>query len=387
MRTYFNINGEYRIDYGTDYAILYRFSKNEQYVFDKLHMNVFELIEKQKNYYEICIQIGEDKVKNVISEFNKIQLIKKSSVPQGREIARVGKLYNSAKYQMLKLRHLFINLPFACQENCKFCTSKSVLGCFSCIGSKNSWNDDYTITLKKAIEFANNQRCNTIILKGGNPFLLSDIIEKLLSVIRKLYSGKIILIVPSELNIKQKEILKHYDVNVCINLEFNKFKKNLLNGEIDSRNLYNINIDINQIEEINDIRGLHSGLFLTIYSSSNITIDHSLLMNFQRPIISKEMYSYAQQFHPCMNGGAAIDLHGNILPCPSFNSNELTNYANLNDEYIDISYLANYWTKAQKKFKKCNKCENRSYCFDCRAYEESDCDSDKNSILSCIREV
>lgn len=84
MRTYFNINGEYRIDYGTDYAILYWFSKNEQYVFDKLHMNVFELIEKQKNYYEICIQIGEDKVKNVISEFNKIQLIKKSSVPQER---------------------------------------------------------------------------------------------------------------------------------------------------------------------------------------------------------------------------------------------------------------------------------------------------------------
>lgn len=41
MRTYFNINGEYRIDYGTDYAILYWFSKNEQYVFDKLYMNVW----------------------------------------------------------------------------------------------------------------------------------------------------------------------------------------------------------------------------------------------------------------------------------------------------------------------------------------------------------
>lgn len=129
----------------------------------------------------------------MISDFSNFNLISEVDVPQGREIARHGTLYMSKNHQMLGLRHLFIPLPFSCGKKCDFCHSDSMTGCFSCIGSTSSWNYDYLNMLNNIVKFVNEKGCSTIILKGGDPLLFFDKTKEILSIIRKTYSGSIIL--------------------------------------------------------------------------------------------------------------------------------------------------------------------------------------------------
>lgn len=184
----------------------------------------------------------------------------------------------------------------------------------------------------------------------------------------------------------QKEVLSSLLVDICVNIEFNDYIKKLSNNKIDKDMQYNININESQINELNSIGSWHPGLSLTIYSSDKIQIDHSTVMQFQRQHVSNEIYSYFQSFHPCLNGCGAIDLDGDILPCPSFSKNSIkNNYPNIKDDFINLSYLADYWTKPQRNLHRCNNCENRSYCFDCRAYEELNAGFEPNNVGSCTK--
>lgn len=275
LNIYFAINGDYRIDYGKDGAVLYWFKEEAQFYLEKIHAIIFSLIEEQSSYHEIQSKFGKKKTNLVISDFLNFGIIKIVEYPQGREVARHGRLYNNSKHQNLSIRSLFVSLPFGCEKDCVFCKAQTMMGCFSCIGTTSSMDYDYYNLLDFILKFAKDVKCTEIILKGGNPLLFWADTKNILSIIRSKFLGTIKLIINSEPSITQEKELRLLNINVCINIEFNDFKAKVFQNRLSNYKNYNINASKRDVEYLKDISQFLDGCSITIYSDDSILINHA----------------------------------------------------------------------------------------------------------------
>ncbi|MFV8282630.1 grasp-with-spasm system SPASM domain peptide maturase [Christiangramia marina] len=79
-------------------------------------------------------------------------------------------------------------------------------------------------------------------------------------------------------------------------------------------------------------------------------------------------------YNGCLNRKISIDENGNIKNCPSMTKI----YGNIADEkleeVIEFTAFKNLWTIKKDEIKKCQDCEYRYVCTDCRAYLEDETD-------------
>jgi radical SAM protein with 4Fe4S-binding SPASM domain len=110
-----------------------------------------------------------------------------------------------------------------------------------------------------------------------------------------------------------------------------------------------------------------------------ISDPHSLTSDL--PIMSKmKMSSTLHQFlsntkfHPCLGHTVAIGCNGDVAPCPMMKNHNL---GNLRDTDFHTIFgrrgkgIYKFWELTLDKIDKCNGCEFRYACIDCRALEEN----------------
>ncbi|MDL2281033.1 radical SAM protein [Selenomonadales bacterium OttesenSCG-928-I06] len=102
--------------------------------------------------------------------------------------------------------------------------------------------------------------------------------------------------------------------------------------------------------------------------------------SYARPLISPpfntDEYSFycAQKYHSCLRGKLAITATGDVIPCIFARDMVCGNILSSKlSEIIQNKPLNKCWNTTKDKVKKCNKCEYRYACTDCRALCQNSC--------------
>lgn len=110
-----------------------------------------------------------------------------------------------------------------------------------------------------------------------------------------------------------------------------------------------------------------------IFPSSNIIMKskknsnycmNSIKINGKFPKITLESYKFNMEYNSCWGMKIAITKKGEIRPC-IYSNFSIGNIQELDIDEI-LKRISFYWRLNKNKVKKCNQCEFRFLCFDCR---------------------
>lgn len=320
-----------------------------------------------------------------------------------------------------EIKDLFIELTNKCNIDCIFC-GKNDSTLFRKTGCKRWPLNELNIRidrLKEIIYQAKNIGCENIFFTGGEPLLEWNYIKELVTYSKKigiknntiLTNGlmlndeiinffnknevKLIIQIYSFNNeiykkitgkddlasilIKNIKKLKHHNINFSLNLLVNKFNEN--------------NIEDTLKEYSHIVNG---------YEKSNISMEY-IYPNGGNEFYSNKYYKnmldktkslskvYLNNLfsnknkHNCYGYQLAITGDGQVLPCIMSRNIILGNI--FKDDLIDILKKKEYKEVAsitKDSINKCNKCELKYGCFDCRALEQS-ASGDLYGIKYCNR--
>ena len=301
------------------------------------------------------------------------------------------------------INSVYIQKNQSCDKSCEFCGNKNYkiwMGCESCIDVSKKQHE---ISLPPIVEFINKARPREVIIRGGNPFkdreklrllfdriscnigiaVSIDIVEKdNISYLKEIYGGRIffnmIFINDEDLSKEQEyllEYLRESQIPYYITLYANcRNKIHILQKKDIIEKQFNVSV---AICEILDTRKDEQVLHIT---------------NEEKPVF---MYQDARVFfdrqsnNSCLNGKVAIDICGNILPCPMINVPIGNIYNQSYEEIIGNGKLFDFWKLTKEKIEHCKNCGMRFHCSDCSVFEmftdpDKWCPHNKNKSLMDI---
>jgi SPASM domain peptide maturase of grasp-with-spasm system len=203
------------------------------------------------------------------------------------------------------------------------------------------------------IEFLNEQFflqleelcCNHIQLRFFSPVEQEDL-NVVLTLINENQIKSLEIVLPINNYLRDEKNIVHF-------LEFNRKVKNLI---ITSADEY-------KILQPDDFSGT------AVLTDKNITNNlHCGLVQLEQFSINVLHYTESLNSNTCLNRKIAIDTEGNIKNCPSMKES----YGNIRDTTLKEA-LANpdfkkYWNITKDQITKCQDCEFRHICTDCRAF-------------------
>lgn len=249
-----------------------------------------------------------------------------------------------------KLYRAFIEIKNQCDKNCWFCGDKSekihrTMGCFGC----NVWKDEDTLETeewKDIMQQIKKMRCNTLYIKGYD--------EELIQLAKTLFGQVYVTLNPG---IEPK-------------IEGVTYIKTLFDGTpIDKNSVYLLVAE--------DKKGFERAKEL---SEEGFKMVVDFVGGFENFIYGREMLQHVTgaqllhsfEFHPCLGGTISVTPSGKVLPCPMFRDEVLGDLKNEKlYEVFRRGRIYDFWRLTKDEINRCNDCEFRYSCHDCRALEAS----------------
>jgi len=276
----------------------------------------------------------------------------------------VGSVFFSSSGARPQIHRAYVEINNSCNKNCWFCGYYGIKRSLGCVGC-NKWNEGGELLslkrCKRLFEELNKLDCKEIFIKGGDLTLSWD---RTISVLD--YAG---------------DIFKH----IYITLHRQNITENIIN---DLKNRYKL---IVQSESLEDIPYEAHTILLTLQPYNprnnriydrNVLIDYlindtKVFVNNFKKLSKQNMHLNIYQFmnnksyHPCLGHSLAICHNGDIIPCPMMRTHKLGNVKN--GKLCSIfknGAIYKFWNLNLDKIEKCNVCEFRYVCNDCRCLEE-----------------
>lgn len=355
---YFRLNPESLLVVGANGAVICDAFNNKIY-----HLNdkEKELIVKAENNNEILIseEFYHILKKECLGNFYK-------KIPYIQKV-RLGSAYQSNKY--FNFNKFFLELTDKCDFNCCYCgfknedkRSKGCLGCNSIEedGEYLSRQEFYEI-----IDTVSNLGCDELYITGGDLSLdvnfSKDIIEY-----ANLKIPNIFIILSYNHNFIEFLDLIGDNLHLILQIDLEDYDSNLLNNE----NIeYLVVVPEGQEKIFYKKRSNNHSLCIPDFLSRKFKSNPNLNNNYDFNLNS---FFHNLIFHPCLGKSLFISSKGNVYPCPMFRLNKWGNIKNLSllnflDENKNKIY--DFWELNLDNIEKCNVCEFRYLCSDCRALE------------------
>jgi len=357
---------------------LYDFKDGSVYKLDMLNSEVIMLTKKGYSVLEISKKIGMglNYIMNILNNYVENELGFFSENKLFIEEYKIGNIllnkdisFNPVIYRC------FIEISYACGLNCDFCDDEKINQCYLC--HKQGEKKINTNGIKKFINFIVNTNCLSLVFHGGDPLLNPELLKEMIKFSRnKGFNGKIFVITNGKNIYKIYDYLEEYHVYYIIPyIDKNYMKSELLSVDeiIDLKNKYNDTIKITKLFTPDSFKlKEEKEIYFDYFSLKNPEIVYDLLKDNKGlgiPKVDANRFYHNKYRHPCLYGNLAIDLLGNIYPCPHMKNDNL---GNIDENVIyDIfeNKLVEYWNLSLSKLQNCSDCSLKYACTDCRAYE------------------
>lgn len=408
-RKYFMLKSDAACVDGKKSAAIYDFENKVIYTVD---LRISELIQKCRRGHEIeRILMGvKDSEKILIYDYlEKLANYNLGSFSDHYFISELippqWSIKNQDNTRSMKLERLYIETCKSCNLSCIHCVESngkvSRCSCTSLNTEKNAKSSKLPLSILKAvINDAQVLKCREIFIMGGEPFIEKEELLRLL----EFAHNKIPLIrIKSNLLLLDEDILhnlKKYRIKIettFFSIEERIYDQitntagNLKKWVENCKSLIENEVDVYVKIELMDLNRDYINKSIEFLSEIGIKREHistSLIYSLDDKVwpsehkdflyktikhikgISKDQYFNNREKNPCWFGKIAIAHNGAILPCPMAKSFKIGNIKK--QRLLDVmrkGLQLKYWTLTKDKINKCNRCEFRYACSDCRPIE------------------
>lgn len=312
---------------------------------------------------------------------------------------------------------VIINYSSKCNLNCNFCKKKSFKnwqGCESCFERNYTESDISDEEVLEIVDKVKRLNINELLIKGGNPLIKIELIDKIASKFVNQNNFKL-RIISNGLDINYKslyKLLKYNFVELQLVIfgvseflskySFDSYHTNIIIEQTKLMDKFikeNINFRITfQIlkqnhnyakETINYINQKYNKMII----ASNIVDDKSLeklsfINNGNKHIprlIHPSYYFWNKSHNKCMYGTFYIDSNRQLSPCSEVTDsigNIGVNGEHLYDVLASLD-LYEYWDKTKDDTDNCKECSLRYFCADCFEFEKS---SSRKTFCNILKE-
>jgi len=298
--------------------------------------------------------------------------------------------------------HITIELTTSCNLDCIYCNQESRV--VICRGCKRWPCDAGRLNLedwKGVLSQARKLGCRRIEFVGGEPLLMWEMLRELLEFAVAIGYGEIYLNTNMLLATDEMiDVLVEHDVRFAIRVyshnkrlhdkitqtagSFSALEDNVRNLQRRKATyLVSLLVMRHNQEEMEEAKK-----YWTSITKRPVRVDyvypHSEGKSFapkqinseyydrtgRLPQLTKEHYFRYREGHPCWKGRLAVTSTGDILPCILARSEKLGNTRNVELwQVLKHGKHEKYWNMTKDHIEKCNVCEYRYACADCRVIE------------------
>jgi len=266
------------------------------------------------------------------------------------------------------LKRAFLEINNTCNLSCWYCGARGAHRSSGCMGC-NIWQEEGTALgteeWKQVIDGLSDLKCSSIFFTGGDLTLNWGLTKELLDYAQAKFSQIFVIINRKrfsntiEGDIKEKAIpIIQTDDIAEINYDYPCLLITEGNSEIPKNILSSNRVIIDTISK--DFSGLPE--------------DSSLMSKTKIQKTDVFRFSHTRKKHPCLANTLTVSWKGEVLPCPLLRRHSLGTVKKRQLYEIfkeNAEKLENFWTMNLGKIQKCDKCEFRYACNDCRALEEA----------------
>ena len=357
--------------YGVNGACIYDLRNGKMYSMKKNESFVLQAMQQGKTIKDIYGENDHAIVNMVCKRLEEAGIVTESETFPPHEEYREGKYKTSRLEKEYRIHTCFFELPFDCKQNCNYCESNRLLGCFSCSKVKKSCALDVNF-YNNAIKEIQELGCKNLVFYGGD--ILSHYLElkKIMNLIDKQTS--IGLIVPMKGDIKGvlKILSERSNVYVVLNVDYNKMGNYTFRQE--NNISYNFNVPLEEgkkaINSLLQLKEKGINYMISFYSDKKSNFNYS--QQLPQIQMDKKMYKLVEEVNPCLFGKITIKSNRRVYPC--INSRTEIGYISENiKEGLEKSFdkLIMYWESSYTRRKNCVMCKYGKSCVDCRSYEEN----------------
>ena len=352
---YFRLNPECYFIKGYNNAAIYDIITCKIYSLSKIETELLEQCEKNEPLDD-KLDFLEELKKLCLGDFyhkkKYIHKLKASPLFTNEEIRNPPPFYRA-----------FLEINNECHIECDLCELNRINRLKGCMGC-NIWDENSeSLPLhlwKKLILEIGRLGCQDVFIKGGDITLDWKKTMEIVNIACQEISNVYVILHSKTVT---KSIIQNLEDKAKIIIQTDDIK----------------NIDLNYI----NILTLRPDKWNTpIESHKNLIIDHVMVtsnttMNLpQKTFPSKNVFEFLNnmEFHPCLGHTLTICFDGKVLSCPMMRDHIFGNIKNSSISIIfkeKMDEINKLWKLNLNKIDKCNKCEFRYACDDCRAIEES----------------
>lgn len=352
-------------------------------------------IEEISSKYERCKDFLDNLVQRQLGCFykNKIYIDKKILA------SPINAVINN-----FKVRRVYIQFPWECDLSCDYCKNPKALiwqGCRSCGVYQNG--NQTVFTIKNIMKLLKVLKPQEVIIRGGNPFLQSNLNEVLYDIKTCGVNNVTIIWNGLAFNPQISEEKRLAGLSVTYNIVFKGITENDYEAlELDA------NILKQQIKTIEDIKKIGAQTIISIILSDKTVSTTKEIQEFFWKYDCKKLVfceliekkanfklksdlnknavllsnywdiPYRNKYNMCLNGMISIEPDGNITPCPMIKESIGLLSDSDSIHFIDADKLfAKYWTKVKRNENICMNCGLNTVCVGCSHIEDELGDIDK----------
>lgn len=294
-----------------------------------------------------------------------------------------------------KLNNIYVELTNECNYNCEFCNNNNLLinnSCLSCLKWSSTSKDTKVLSVRKwekVIDDILYMKPQKIVISGGNPLIKYNDVENIIKHIRYKDDNVKIIVTSNGSNIDDKVVTLCKEHKVILRVSvfgYDESSYNKITRESSSykkifecfKLLKKFNLDyeiivtgysdnIDKIERFCRENELDNIFLTEIERQGN---EFKTILNYEDRQASKNInYWQNKKFNTCLNGKLAINVKGEIHPCPRINDVIMDiNESNISDMFQEKK-VDKYWRLTKSDLEICNKCAYRYKCTDCTAME------------------
>ncbi|QEZ70845.1 SPASM domain-containing protein (plasmid) [Paraclostridium bifermentans] len=389
MKKYFRLFEECILVDGKDkQCAVYNILTGDVFTFNRKESSVIILCEKKLSTEDILDKI--DITKKELSELfsrlieNDIGFYNDSPVYIEKMFMDSSWLENTFLKEHPTVNRAFVILEGECNNECYFCNNEYIRkkSCFGCFKVENQVEkisiEEYQGIFKKLKQLGTKE----IYITGGDFFKNFNKNIEILKFANELNFERISVFVGGnrKINKDQLKVLQDNKIHLFLQIEIEDEhsleQNNLLFNEIKEReySLLLLFKDHTNVDFNNYIINRSKELFLPLQIFVDYIIRKDQLNLEDRKVLhslektSLLGYSTKINYNPCMYGTLTITSDGNIAVCPRLLDNPL---GTINDfeSALAREKRDEYWRLNKDKVEKCNLCNLRYVCDDCRFIE------------------
>lgn len=360
----------------------FRLNPECYFVKGKKHGAIYDLIENK------IYALNQQETELAVSFERNLPVSEDDEFPRDLKRFLLGNFYNNGVYihkmrfnneateQLLErtpnLDRAFLEINNSCKRDCWFCGWYGIRRSLGCLGC-NKWNEDSkpleVNRWKKLVDELRDLDCKNIIITGGDLTLEWDKTVEILDYAEDKFSSIYIILHQESLS---KTHISDLDGRTKPIIQ----TENLSNNVIQDGSFPLLIVKPDHWRNVDNLIGKNKNIMMDFVIKDGCLVN-DLPMASKKKIMMPRMYKFLHnmRFHPCIGNTLAITYTGNILPCPMMRGRNFGNIRCRELYTVFEKYGRNeinrFWKLTLDNIDKCNICEFRYSCGDCRALEES----------------